>query len=348
MLIVKQLPIAFVQAVACGNILQASRKRYFRRFKHSTSLRAASRLIGPVCAPDLDEEFGCFFSPTFSRRFPSSRGKHRNSISALLAGRGCVSESITATMFVKYLSLWVFTLVLLQPVSTEDTVNSGNYLIHLCNSGQPGSEASKLQNLLPQLYNGLQKVITDLQLGTASTHGYSAFFKNDSSKAEVLLVYQKMAAGASVALGRGRNIDPISLKHPTFICANNAPETNFLYQYCISTPNTPLMSWTRTELIPLCPLFWTIKKQARLPDCPLVVANTLTPNDDRLLQNQEALLVGSLVHLYHDFFHEDMVVTITDASELSSSESLINPPTYALYYAGECSIFFTLVKQQCS
>ena len=251
-------------------------------------------------------------------------------------------------MFVKYLSLWFFALVLLQLISAEDTVSSGNYLIHLCNSGQPGSEASKLQNLLPLVYNGLQKVIADLQLGTASTHGYSAFFKNDSSKAEVLLVYQNMAAGASVALGRGRNIDPISLKHPTFICANNVPETDFLYQYCTSTPNTPLMNWMRTELIPLCPLFWTIKKQPRLLDCPLVVANTLTPNDDRLLLNQEALLVASLVHLYHDFFAEDMVVTITDASELSASESLMNPATYGLYYAGECSIFFILEKQQCS
>ncbi|CAD6591956.1 MAG: hypothetical protein ASARMPRED_005880 [Alectoria sarmentosa] len=235
-------------------------------------------------------------------------------------------------MLLKCLSLCIIALAVLQSIRAEDTVSSGNYLITKCNSGQPDSEASKLQKLLPQVYNGLQKVIADLQLGTTSTHGYSAFFKNDSSKAEVELVYQNMAAGSSVVLGPGRNIDPISLRHPTFICANNVPETEFLYQYCAVTPNTPLMYWMHTELMPLCQQFWTIKKQARLSDCPLLVANTLTPNDDRLLQNQEALLVGNLVHLYHDFY-PNMIAKITDASELSASESLTNPATYALYYA---------------
>lgn len=248
-------------------------------------------------------------------------------------------------MFIKCLSLCIFSLALLRPVSAEDTVSSGNYLIHLCNSGQPDSEASKLQKLLPQVYNGLEKVIADLQLGTASTHGYSAFFKNDSSIAEVQLVYQKMAAGAGVVLGRGRNIDPISIRHPTYICANNVPETDLLYQYCMDAPNTPLMSWKNTELMPLCRFFWTIKKQARLSDCPLVVANTLTPNDDRLLNNQEALLVGNLVHLYHDYLDE-LIVNIAEASELSTSESLQNVPSYALYYAGKRLIFPIVVKQQ--
>lgn len=234
--------------------------------------------------------------------------------------------------FFKSLSLCIFSLALLKSIIAEDTVSSGNFLIHLCNSGQPDSEASKLQELLPQVYNGLQKVIADLQLGTASEHGYSTFFKDDSSIAEVQSVYQSMAAGAGVVLGRGRNIDPISIRHPTYICANNVPATDLLYQYCMSAPNSPLMSWLNTELMPLCPLFWTIKKQAMLSDCPLVVANTLTPNDDRLLQNKEALLVGNLVHLYHDFL-EELVVKITDASELSTSESLVNAPNYALYYA---------------
>ena len=247
----------------------------------------------------------------------------------------CIPNQHCLNVFMS-LMLWIFVMALLQPANTEDTVSSGNYLIHLCNAGQPGSEASKMQNLLPQVYNGLQKVIADLQLGTASTHGYSAFFKNDSSKAEVMLVYQKMAAGTSVRLRPGRDSDPISLRRPTFVCANDLPETHLLYQYCMRAPNTPLMSWMQTELIPLCPLFWTIKRQARLSDCPLVVANTLTPNDDRLLHNQAALLVGSLVHLYHNYYNSDsMLVAVTDASELSASESLLNAPSYALYYAGK-------------
>lgn len=245
-------------------------------------------------------------------------------------------------------SLCIFALALVQIVGAEDTVSSGNYLITLCNSGQANSEASILQNLLPQVYDGLQNVIADLQLGTASTHGYSAFFKNDSSKEEVLLVYQNMAAGASVAFGQGRNIDPINLRRPTFMCVNDVPETDLLYQLCKRATNTPFMYWMETELMPVCPFFWTIhRKKARQSECPLVVANTLTPNDDRLLSNQEALLVGTLAHLYHDY-GDGKVVRIKDASELSASESLRNPPNYGLYYAGESLKSSTFVDQQSS
>ena len=249
----------------------------------------------------------------------------------------CISKVITAVMILKSVSVWVFVLVLLRPISAEDTVSSGNYLIHLCNSGELGSEASYLQSLLPQVYDGLQKVILDLQR-TASEHGYSAFFKDDSNKAEVLQVYQKMAAGANVYVGR---LDHVSERRPTFACANDVPKTHLPYQYC--KPRTPLMTWVHTEIIFLCPLFWMMAQKTLPSDCPLVVANTLTPNDDRLLQNQEALLVGSLVHLYHDF-DSNIIVTITDASELSASQSLINAPNYALYYAGERLLLPMLLK----
>ena len=245
-------------------------------------------------------------------------------------------------MFLISVLLWIFALAVLQRVRAEDTVSSGNYLITRCNSGLPDSEASKLQNLLPQVYDGLQRVIADLQLGTVSKHGYGVFFKDDSSKAEVLQVYQKIAAGASVLVGRP-NTDTIYSRHPTFICANNNPETDLLYQICIKSPQAPLMTWLYTELIPLCPVFWVIKETARLSDCPLVVANTLTPNDDRLLQNQEALLIGSLVHFYHEH-SPDMISLIGDALELSAPSSLKNPPNYALYYAGEGLMPPTLAK----
>ena len=233
--------------------------------------------------------------------------------------------------------IWTFALAVLQPVHAEDTVSSGNYLIHRCNAGQPGSQASKLQSLLPQVYDGIQKVIADLELGTASTHGYSTFFKDDSSKAEVSQVFQKMAAGADVTLHRANN-NLVYIRHPTFICANDILETNLIYSYCMRSMKAPLVNWLQTELIALCPIFWTIKQQARLSECPLVVANSLAPNDDRLLNNQEALLVGSLMHLYHKQ-NDQMVTAIADASELNSSESRLNAPNYALYYAGKRSTF---------
>ena len=236
--------------------------------------------------------------------------------------------------------IWTFALAVLQPVHAVDTVSSGNYLIHRCNSGQPGSEASKLQSLLPQVYDGLLKVIADLELGSTPAHGFSTFFQDDSSQAEISLVFQKMAAGADVILHRPGNTDGVYIRHPTFICANNdVPETNFIYDYCMRSFNAPLVNWLNTELIALCPIFWTIKQQARSSDCPLVIANSLAPNDDRLLKNQEALLVGSLMHLYHKQSEQPMITAIADASELNASESKLNAPSYALYYAGKRSTF---------
>ena len=232
------------------------------------------------------------------------------------------------------LSPCLFALALLQSVTAEDTVSSGNYLIHQCNAGEPNSLASKMQDLLPQVYDGLQKVIADLNQSTGSLHGYSVFFKNDSSKGEVLQVYQKMAAGASVA-GSQKGSSP---RHPTFICARNVPGTDLLYQFCAKHENAALMTWTHTELMPICSRFWSIKSKSKLRDCPLVVANTLVPNDDRLLRNQEALLVGILVHLYHNV-DQGLITTITDISEMDASESLLNAPNYALYYAGRYLVF---------
>lgn len=229
-------------------------------------------------------------------------------------------------------SLWIFAVALFQSVMTEDTVSSGQYLIHMCNSGQPNSEALELQRLLPQVYNGLQRVIADLKLGSASLHGYSAFFKDNSSQAEVLRVYESIAAGNSVT----RSGNSHTLRRPTFICANNTPGTDLLYRFCTVHPDTALMTWVRTDLMPLCPLFWKVKSRVIQPDCPLVVANTLTPNDHRLLENQEALLVGEMVHLYHDV-NQPFITRITDASDLNISQSLLNPPNYAFYYAGASS-----------
>lgn len=253
----------------------------------------------------------------------------------LLGERGLKESS--AIMFPRSLKLWIFAVVLFQSVIAEDTVSSGHYLIHMCNSGQPNSEASELQSLLPQVYNGLQKVIADLKLGSASSHGYAAFFKDNSSQAEVLRVYENIAAGTSVT----RSGNSHTLRRPTFICANNTPGTDLLYQYCKGHPNTALMTWVHTDMMPLCPLFWKIKNRAILPDCPLVVANTLTPNDYRLLENQEALLVGGMIHLYHDV-NQPFITRITDISDLNTSQSLLNPPNYAFYYAGTSSIIPTL------
>ena len=234
----------------------------------------------------------------------------------------------------RILSQWIFALALLQPVTALDTVSSGNYLIHLCDSDLPNSYASKLQSLLPQVFNGLQKVIADLQLGAASIHGYSAFFKNDSSKAEVMQVYKRMAAGANVALGD-------VIRRPTLMCASNTRQTDLLYQYCIEG-DSALLNWPNTELMPICPIFWQTPTKANSSDCPLVSVNRLALSDHQLFENQEALLVGNLVHFYHSV-SANYTTNVADVGELSASDSLLNPTIYAFYYACGCLVLSVLM-----
>ena len=319
-------------------LLQASSSCKRKHFPDVSRSQRHCSLLGSVCASHLLESFKALSSSNFYSFFLFLNSfqvcsNHAFSIVALLLGRVSVFWISLATMLVRYLLPWIFALALSLLRDFDDTVSSGNYLIHLCNYGQPNSEASKLQLLLPQVYDGLQLVIADLQQETASLHGYTTFFKDDASKAIVLQVYQQMAAGTSVAVGRNHNV----IRQPTFICANDAPRTDLLYQTCLRYPETAVLVLTNTEALALCPFFWAIQREAILPNCPLVIANTLAPNDDRLVANQEAVLVHNLVHFYHEV-SETSVLRITDVSELNVSESLLNPWNYAFYYAGRHSI----------
>ena len=225
---------------------------------------------------------------------------------------------------------WIFALALLQPVIAVewDTVSSGNYRINLCDADLPSSHAPELQDLLAQVYSGLQNVITDLQLGTASRHGYSAFFKDDSSKAEVAQVYERIGAGANVTVGH-------EMRRPTFVCANNGRRTDLLFQHCIEG-NSAVLNWGNSEIVPLCPIFWSIQPKPTSSDCPLVSGNNRPPpSDQSLLQNQEALLVGNLVHFYHSVSSRYTTKIADVVAGLNASGSLLNPATYALYYAGK-------------
>lgn len=221
-----------------------------------------------------------------------------------------------------------------------DTVSSGNYLIHLCNSGEPNSNASYLQDLLPQIYVNLQAVIADARLGTASNRGYGAFFKTNHNIQEVVRVYEAMAAGTNVLIRSipGRQLPGLVAARPTFVCVNDIPETGNIYRQCIKDhPDTPLVVWEDSELIALCPLFWDQKKvPVPRTDCPRLRGNTLSPNNMQLIRNQEAMIVYELTYLYGTVTKwPNVVMNIQDAVNLDATASLANPNNYALYYAGQ-------------
>lgn len=245
-------------------------------------------------------------------------------------------------MFSAIFITWLFIARNIQSAATdiEDTVSSGNYQIHLCNSGLPDSHASYLQVLLPQIYTNLQAVITDAQLGTASKRGYGAFFKTNDSIGQVIEMYQKMADGADILVPSvpGDSKPGMSLEKPSFFCVNEDVAGVLAYDQCLKeNPNFPLVYWEDSEDIVLCPLFWQHQETAvsRI-DCPRLRGNTLSPNNDQLSTNQQALIVHGLVHLYQNITKSPSdVLNIQDAVNLDAKASLVNANNYALYYAGQ-------------
>lgn len=76
-----------------------------------------------------------------------------------------------------------------------DFAQSGNYAMYLCDSGQPNSQAAKLQTLLPYVWQVLQEVLVDVKLGTASEHGFRSFFKTNGAIHLVESIFQAIAEG---------------------------------------------------------------------------------------------------------------------------------------------------------
>ena len=118
-------------------------------------------------------------------------------------------------------------------------VYSGNYEIRKCNARDSGSMASKLQAILPMVWKNLQTTIADAQKGTASQHGFPAFFKTNESIGAVQKVYQDIADGSpvdktnSAFRSPGRHINPINLVPPGFICVQEGdPSSRDAYRSC--------------------------------------------------------------------------------------------------------------------
>lgn len=235
--------------------------------------------------------------------------------------------------------IWIFVACAVRQAGAakEDMVNSGNYLIYLCNASQPDSDASSLQALLPRVYDGLQAVIADAELGTSSRHGYASFFKTNDSIAEVLKVYQDIAAGRDSSAGINPGRTELSSTQPMFMCINDVPETEPIYQVCTTEDQSgfPISRIGQSDMIAICPRFWDIREMPvpRL-DCPRVGGSKLYRNNMDLSINQQAMIVYVLVALFRNNTVWPPVMKIQDAVDLNASASLANANSHALYYAG--------------
>ena len=251
----------------------------------------------------------------------------------------------------------VLCIICLASVNLSSTVDmsivrSGRYQIMKCNAGQPDSMASKLQAILPRIWVNLQEVIAETEKGTSSSHGYSAFFKSNDSIQTVQAIYQRIARGDFVSIAadgnsQGRNINTLNLAPPSFVCVQEGDPA--LLEYWLSCTTGPLagqiIAGIAQQFIVLCPMFWTLPEMPNIGNCPRVRRNTLTPNDDTLISNQQSRIVDVLSTLYgveptaglpeidwEEATYEPYL--IQDAVAQDTDSSVRNPHNFAYYYAG--------------
>ncbi len=242
------------------------------------------------------------------------------------------------------LFLWSLTQEFILPSLAQmaDSANSGDWLILRCGAGTPNSNASGLQQLLPQWWDYLQLAETDVRLGTASTHGYEAMFKTNDSVPTVSSTLAGVANGGPITIGTG----PLAAKRkPTLVCINAGdPNTAAVYHACMSDPRGAVFAghWPHSEIIALCPEFWNLPDGPTLYDCPSRRLNQLTPNTATLTVNKFGVFMHQAVLLYNlttivgwpqEVYAAQSLVTLT------ATRALANANSYAFYACGEMLIF---------
>lgn len=79
--------------------------------------------------------------------------------------------------------------------ATLDFLTSGNYVISNC---EEVGRSQDLLNLLPQVWEALRLVLSDLEHGTASQHGFRAFFKSNANIPVVKEVFRSIEDGRNL------------------------------------------------------------------------------------------------------------------------------------------------------
>jgi len=232
------------------------------------------------------------------------------------------------------------------PHEADDFATSGAYHILYCNANSTTiPQAAYLQALLPTTWAYIQDLLQDIILGTASPHGYAAFFKTNSDLEAVRQVYQDIADGPDVFASAGPG-HPSRLTQPAIVCANPGEPDTVLQQASCNDP----MGFGRTVagvarhsgIVHLCPIFFRLPRVPRRGACPRVdrATNRFEVGDNglELGRNQFAILVHELAHVYlaeRGLGGQEEVYGIQGTVEISASASLENAQNYGFYAAGE-------------
>ena len=227
-----------------------------------------------------------------------------------------------------------------------DATTAGPFHILYCDAPYSGgTQASYLRAFLPAFQSTVQNLLQDLAQGTASQHGYSAFFKSNAALNTTTQIYQDMANGKEVLGGPWDSqsqsfTEPPEWSPPLIVCANPGEDATEDGQEMCDAPG----STTNVAVVPknqgtvyLCPNFFRLPRVARRAACPVVdpVSNQFVGDGFNLAFSQYGVLVHEMYHLYNtENTLTSEIYDIQGAVDLTEEASVMNAQNYALYAAG--------------
>ena len=219
-----------------------------------------------------------------------------------------------------------------QVPQTNDSTYSGNYKIQHCSH----NHATRFQLLLSLVRKATQNAIIDTNLGTASAHGFTAFFKTNTSEDTVRNIFQKIVQGADIDVLPYDPHGVPDLRQPTFICVNEGHSIVQDIYDNVCTKNIPAAAVLNSNAIYICPNFWDQHIFPTIDVCPPLINNKLGLTSPNLVATQYGIVVHELAHLYGSGMWGQVreVYDAQGAVELDAAASLGNPNNYALYACG--------------
>ena len=225
-----------------------------------------------------------------------------------------------------------------QTPQTDNSTDVGNYKLQRCSH----AHTARFQILLPLFRTSIENAINDANLGTASPHGFAAFFKTNTSQNAVRDVFQKIAQGSDIAIyPKDPNSQP-EMRQPTFVCVGrgHSDVRNVYDQVCAR--DIPAAVIVNSNVIYVCPSFWDEHIFPTIDACPPLFDNKLPLTYPNMAETQYGIVVHELAHLYgtETQGHGREEYDVQGAVELDAAASLGNPHNYALYACGGWCYFF--------
>lgn len=122
---------------------------------------------------------------------------------------------------------------------------------------------------------------------------------------------------------------------------------------CDQFSNPPTAVWGTSELVIVCPYFWTLPTAPSIDVCPNITSNQVNPTDrGGLIRNQYGVMVHEFAHVYGDTNYGGTATNTNYNAEVCGFQSVImfsseaaaqNAMSYAIYAARKASTPLSLL-----